>query len=274
MIFDELAKILVGLLRSYRKFSKILLVAAVTALALSLVLKVLSSVESQWQPYEDVANTTLIVGSIALFLIGIAFSPLDFGIKIDPELQSIRAERDELHERIEKSSQPDVKNSILLNLNQLAEYYKINQDQAKSSFRASVFAIIIGLVTIVAGAWIFYLGRSPNLKLTAISTLAGVLSEFIGGAYFVLFNKTSDQSNYLHDRLVRTQDTMLAVSLCGSIEDSSARNDATRDIIATLLERSVAADDHRGPESKKVTRIRRRRSASPNSEQKITETQQ
>jgi hypothetical protein len=151
-------------------------------------------------------------------------------------------------------------------LNQLAEYYKINQDQAKSSFRASVFAIIVGLVTIVAGAWIFYLGRSPNLKLTAISTLAGVLSEFIGGAYFVLFNKTSDQSNYLHDRLVKTQDTMLAVSLCGNIEDSSARNDATRDIIATLLERSATA--HRGPMSKKVTRIRGRKSASPNSEQK------
>jgi hypothetical protein len=153
------------LLRSYRQLSKILLGAAVIALLLGLVLRVLSSVEGeQWAQYEGAANTTLIIGSIAIFLIGTALSPLDFGIKIDPELQSIRAEREELHELIEQSAQPDVKDSILLNLNQLAEYYKINQDQAKSSFRASVFAIVVGLITIVAGAWIFYLSRSPNLQ--------------------------------------------------------------------------------------------------------------
>lgn len=104
----------------------------------------------------------------------------------------------------------DVLDSIRLSLNQLTEYYTINKARARNSFRLSVFVIVTGLATIVFGIWLFYF-RSSNMPLAAISTVAGVLVEFIGGAYFYLFNRATNQLNYFYGTLVRSQETMLAV---------------------------------------------------------------
>jgi hypothetical protein len=190
-----------------------------------------------------VSLASLITGALSAFVGGAALSPVEIVGGIDLELGPIRQERNEIQERIETAPQPDVKDSILLNLNQLTEYYTINKAQARSSFRASLFAIIVGLLTIVGGIWIFYLGSSRSIQLTAISAIGGVLIEFIGGAYFILYNKTSAQSHYLYDRLVRTQDTMLAVSLCSGIDDSSLRNDTTRQIVMALMNREAPGAD-------------------------------
>jgi hypothetical protein len=50
----------------------------------------------------------------------------------------------------------------------------ISKKQAKDSFKTSLFAISIGFLTLIVGIWFFYLKDTPNLYLTALSSVSGI----------------------------------------------------------------------------------------------------
>lgn len=154
------------------------------------------------------------------------------------ELESLREERHRIQERLADQPKPDVLDTIQLSLNQLTEYYTINKSQARNSFRFSVFAVIVGLATLLAGIWLFYLDETPNVEMTAISGIAGILAQFIGGAYFYLYRKSLEQLNFFFGQLVKMQDTMLSVRLCDQISPEDRQNELREKVILTLLERS------------------------------------
>jgi len=76
----------------------------------------------------------------------------------------------------------DIIDAIKLNLGQLIEYYVINKGQAKSSFRMSVIAIVVGFFTLISGVWLSYTGDMDNKTSVYISVIAGTILQFIGGA--------------------------------------------------------------------------------------------
>lgn len=97
----------------------------------------------------------------------------------------------------EAGDSPDPYNSLELAQKRLNEYYAINQSQARGSFRWAVFAMFVGLSTIVAGVWIFYFGDTPNAFLTSLSTAAGVVVNTISGLYLYLHNRTQRRALFL-----------------------------------------------------------------------------
>ena len=163
------------------------------------------------------------------------------GGAIQLELNTLHEERNKIRERITKTEKPNVLDTIQLNLNQLSEYYTINKSQARNSFRFSVFAIISGLATIIAGIWFFYLQENPNIGLTAISSVSGVLIQFIGAAYFYLYRKSLEQLNFFFSQLVKMQDMMLSVKLCEEVSPPEKQIELREKVIITLLERSSSA---------------------------------
>lgn len=158
--------------------------------------------------------------------------------KFETQLEKLREERVEITQKIEKEKELDIFHTIQLSLNQLNEYYTINKGQARSSFRFSLFSIVIGLITIVMGIWLFYFGHS-NIGLAVISGVSGVLLEFIGGAYFFMYKKSLEQVNFFFGQLIKIQDTMLAINLANNIEDKERKSALTDKIITSLLERSL-----------------------------------
>ncbi|QZP31489.1 TRADD-N-associated membrane domain-containing protein [Pseudomonas sp. DR48] len=174
-------------------------------------------------------------------LVWISYSDLQLkgGDIFNIELERIREERNTIQERLsEAPKSEDVIDTIQLNLNQLSEYYVINKSQARTSFGFSVFAIVSGLVSIIGGVWLFYFKETPNFQLTAISSVAGVLAEFIGAAYFYVYRKSLEQLNFFFMQLVRMQDTMLSVRLCEQVLPEDRQMQLRAQIIMTLLQRS------------------------------------
>lgn len=184
----------------------------------------------------------------ALFLLSLlSFAPIkiksvrsfDFDF-----IESIRQERKEIEQRISENPRQDISSTIQLSLNQLTEYYAINKSQARSSFGWSIFAMIVGLVTLIGGIWLFYLRDTPNLQLTAITGVASILAEFIGAAYFFLYNKTLNQLNLFYAQLVRLQDTMLSIKLMEDIKESSKQTGMREKLITTLINHSIYNSQH------------------------------
>ena len=202
-----------------------------------LYLHYFSSSDSTLILFEDLFSIFLIIIISLLLITIISYFPpetLKFG-EIELELQEIKEERKEIKEKISSKPQVDIFDTIQLNLNQLTEYYTLNKSQARSSFRVSIFAIIVGLFTIVGGIWMFYFRGLPNLQLATISSISGIIIEAIGGLYFFLYKRTLDQLNYFYDKLTEIQNIMLAIKLSESIENEEKQTDVRVKIINSLI---------------------------------------
>jgi hypothetical protein len=156
----------------------------------------------------------------------------------DEELKNLIAERVIITQKIETEKELDIFHTIQLSLNQLNEYYTINKNQAKSSFRFSVFSIVIGLITILTGIWLQYLDIA-KIEISYITAISGLILEFIGGAYFFMYKKSLEQVNFFFGQLIKIQDTMLSINLADNIENADKKNEMNEKIIVSLLERSL-----------------------------------
>lgn len=152
-----------------------------------------------------------------------------------------RKSRDELRDlqkTTPQTTKQDVTDTINESLYQIKEYYVLNKSQARNSFIVSIFAISLGLVTIIFGSWLLYFQNSATLQLTTLSGISGLLLEFIGGAYFVMYRKSIQQMNLFFGQLTKMQDTMLAINLLEKILDQEKKLVLMERIIMTLLQRS------------------------------------
>jgi len=197
---------------------------------------------------DDARDFLIGLGSVAAaalvcaFLSGTEVSLSSFVSSIDKELQPIRKEREAIRHRL-KNKEPDIFDTVQLNLNQLTEYYAINKDQARNSYRASITAILVGLITLVVGMWLFYFTDKPNNNLTYLTSACGVLLQFIGGAYFYLYNRSLAQLNFFFSRLALMQDTMLSIKLCERITDADVRTRVLEKLIFIIVSRDLKAPD-------------------------------
>jgi hypothetical protein len=156
------------------------------------------------------------------------------------ELGPIRHQGTEIRQRLAAQRQPDVFDTVQLGLNQLEEYYTINKGQARDSFRFSILAVVAGLVTVLGGIWLFYL-KKLDAPFAAVSAVTGVMLQFIGGVGFYLYKKSVEQLGHFYDRLVRMQETMLAVALCEQIKDDSRKESLKERMVLELLTATQAA---------------------------------
>ncbi len=243
-VFIELMELLTNSLRS-RKRLRIFVLIASLVLLVGIVIAILFYREY----FEDYQVAIGIFASIFLAIILIpasilAFSknPIDFKNPFDVELEKLSVEREKLKEKVQdKDSEVEnnVFNTIQLNLNQTTEYYTINKSQARQSFRASMIAIIAGLITILIGIWFMYF--KGNVTASTISIVSSVLLEVIGGMYFYVYKKSLEQLNFFYEKLEKTQDTMVAIELTNSINDEARKIELQEKIIVNLIERSSNA---------------------------------
>jgi hypothetical protein len=157
------------------------------------------------------------------------------------ELEPLRAERRVIEARIEREPKPDAFSGLELNLTQLKEYYAINRAQARNSFRLGVFVIVVGLVLLGLGIWLYYFS-SRNVTVAAITGIGGILGQFVGASGLYMYNKSLGQSTYFYNQLVRLQRLMVAVQLCNDIEDKALR-DTTRHELAIAVSSAAYAQE-------------------------------
>lgn len=193
-----------------------------------------------FQKFQDLKNISgigLVVSIVALLPFIISFLP----IKAKDELEEIKEERKEIKSRLRKTSEnaeskEDVLDVVQLNLNQVTEYYTINKSQASKSFSVGVLAISLGFIVICTGIILCMINKT-QINIVFITSASGIILEFIGLAYFYMYNKSIKQLNYFYNELMNTQDIMLATKLCESI-DAEKKDVIKEKIIDSLIIKS------------------------------------
>ena len=222
-LFIKLIASLITLLRQNKKLRTFLLVGIIIYLIVFIYINIfkLNVIMPEIYRFLQVATG---ISSFLLIVVLISFT----SIKIDrdglkDELVTIKQEREKIIERISKKEN-NVIDTIQLSLNQITEYYTINLSQARSSYRWSITAIIVGLITLIAGAWLLFFQKTPNITVGVITGISGILIEFIGASNIYIYNKSLSQLNLYFRELINIQDTMLAIELCEKIDNTNPKN--------------------------------------------------
>lgn len=132
-------------------------------------------------------------------------------------------------------------------IDKLQEFYSSTLFQQKASFWSSVVASCVGLIVVVLAFAAYFYDRT-NLSESVVLGVAGVVAQFISVAFFYLHNKSTSQVLAGFGKLVKLQDTKLAVDLVARMDPKShdymymsiinvliLRNEPNRDIAPDLV---------------------------------------
>ena len=102
----------------------------------------------------------------------------------------------------------------------LREFYASAKFQHKVSFWASIAASAIGFIAILL-AFVVFLTSPGSVTESAIIAIAGALSEFVAAAFFYIHNKNIVQVDSCIQKLVKLQDTQLAIDLVEKMPENN-----------------------------------------------------
>ncbi len=128
---------------------------------------------------------------------------------------------------------------LLINISALEGYVAQTRLQAQQSFQLSKIIAIVGFAILsVAITLSIYLTMSGNTNLNAayLGTIAGVITEFTAGVFFYLYNKTLQQINLFHDRLISMQQISMSYMTTSVVQDEERKDQARIDLSRQLLE--------------------------------------
>ena len=136
----------------------------------------------------------------------------DSQIASNVALSSIKTVKNNPAVRDEKSEE---NTSYSINRN-LEDYYKQTKIQAERSFwTCLIFGILGGLVVFFGVALLFAIKTTSGI----VTTVAGILSEFIAAAFFSFYNNTTKSMSKYHNKLVLSQNIVTALNATNTISE-------------------------------------------------------
>jgi hypothetical protein len=119
-------------------------------------------------------------------------------------------------------------------LAQLDEYYQLNVQHLRWSFGSSLAALFAGLAALLVGICLVIGG---NYGLAGqLAVIGGVLTQFVGTGFFVLYSRNLKQLNVFYDKLIKHKDTLYAISLAREVPEPD-KSKALQAVIGSLLSR-------------------------------------
>ena len=178
------------------------------------------------------SSTVLMIGGVLLLWSATVSGPT---FRLAFPTQDASNERKLAERQFEDSKTPE--GALKVDLKRINEYYTINQKQAISSFRWAIFSMLLGLGTIIAGIWFFYLrNASPDTFMASLSTAAGCVINLISGLFLYLHTKTQERSLYYYQQLARIQKLSVAITLIEADSDEANKREGRNLVIRELIQ--------------------------------------
>ncbi len=141
--------------------------------------------------------------------------------------------------KLETATGDDVfKYVLLINISALEAYVAQTRIQAAQSFRLSQIVAVVGFLLMAAGVSMGMhtsLSGKQAIEIAYLSAGVDLLTEFISGVFFYLYNRTLQQINLFHDRLVAMQQTSMSFLASSLVAHATKRDNAKIQLSRDML---------------------------------------
>ena len=155
-----------------------------------------------------------------------------------------KAQSDKINftEKLEAAKGDDIfKYILLMNTSALEEYITQTRLQAEQSFQLTKIVATAGfgllVVGITLGIYSAFLDRQ-GLDAAYLTFMAGIIIEFMSGVYFYLYNKTLQQLNLFHDKMISLELVSMSFISNSLIIDEKKRDECKKDLSEMLISSS------------------------------------
>jgi hypothetical protein len=134
---------------------------------------------------------------------------------------------------------------LLINTSALDGYIAQTRHQADQSFQLSQKVAVVGFVLIALGIGLGYysnLSGKNSFEAAYLSSIAGILTEFISGIFFYLYNKTLNQLNMFHNKMIASQHVAMSFLSNSLVADEVKRDECKTDLSKMLMSTVVKGD--------------------------------
>jgi hypothetical protein len=116
----------------------------------------------------------------------------------------------------------------------LEAYFDRNLIQVNLVFWVASGVMAIGFCFVLLGVWLSYSNPS-NVQPPRVAAISGVITQFIGATFMVIYRSIMAQANGFMNILERINTVGMAVQVLDSLKDGTELKDLTRAQIVTLL---------------------------------------
>lgn len=169
---------------------------------------------------------------------------INMGKYLASTLEWIQEQRKSYAKKLEEATEGAevFKYLLLMNLNSLEDYITLTRVQAEQSFRLTKRLAGIGFILLVVGIVLGIYSQlflTTGLEIAYLSAIAGLLTQFIAGVFFYLYNKTLQQLNLFHKELEISQKVAMGLVLSSYVTNEKERDIILTDLSKLLLTKSL-----------------------------------
>lgn len=119
-------------------------------------------------------------------------------------------------------------------------YFERNRAQVRQVFVIAIIAMFIGFAFVLAGV---VLAFKETMKPSLVAGCSGIITEFIGVTFMVIYRSTVNQANEFMAILERINTVGMAIQVLDSISEleQKLKNDTRAQIVSSLLNYNLKA---------------------------------
>ena len=133
----------------------------------------------------------------------------------------------------------DALGRMMINLEDIKEFYTWSQKQAKASFILAVAMCIFGFILMIGAVMLPVVFRL-SFEMSIIPAIGGVITELIAGTALVVYRNSLSQLNHYHKALHEDERFLSGVNLLGKFSTVEAQDDMLREIIRSEIQMNLA----------------------------------
>ena len=139
----------------------------------------------------------------------------------------------------ENKTEIDALGRMMINLEDIKEFYTWSQKQAKASFILAVVMCILGFVLMII-AIVLPITFRLNFQMSIIPAIGGVITELIAGTALVVYRNSLSQLNHYHKALHEDERFLSSVNLLGKFSSVQEQDDMLREIIKSEIQMNLS----------------------------------
>ena len=140
---------------------------------------------------------------------------------------------------LEKEKEIDALGRMMINLEDIKEFYTWSQKQAKVSFILASIMCVAGLVLMIVTVILTVIFKL-SFGITITSVIGGVVTELIAGTALVVYQNSLSQLNHYHKALHEDERFLSSVNLLGKFSTIEAKDNMLQEIIRSEIQMNLS----------------------------------
>lgn len=138
----------------------------------------------------------------------------------------------------EEKNNIDALGRMMINLEDIKEFYTWSQKQAKAAFYLSLALCIAGFL-LIAAAIVIPLIFNLSLSASILPAIGGVVTELIAATALFVYKSSLSQLNHYHEALHEDERFLSSVSLIGKFNNPEIHDEMLKEIIQSEIQMNL-----------------------------------